>query len=130
MDAVFGGALAVVIAGALALTVYYGFMGGDTKAGEEADPEFHFECQKCGHIVDRPREEFGPGVARVLDCPECGAKRSCLMMTECPNCHELYVSDRTKYQDRLIKGEKIEDICPHCGTNRVEFLDKKYGVKR
>ena len=85
-----------------------------------------------------------------VDCPKCGKKESCLMQTKCPNCGKYYLSDmmvanakafedakaaaKASGQDPstvmpvfpTAEGQQPKDVCPHCGTDRVQWYINYY----
>lgn len=107
-DTLFAVALVVIVAGAIALTVYEGFFRG-------SDKDFVFECTSCHHEfrVDYEDKEvlassMGPaGITKP--CPKCGAKG--LFTTPCPKCANHILQQNGK--------------CPDCGADIQEELNKK-----
>jgi DNA-directed RNA polymerase subunit RPC12/RpoP len=118
----FGGALAIIIIGALSLTVYYTFLGG----GEGGTKVFmQYQCEKCKaeFPVDptkypRLMDAETPG-DQVLDCPKCGVKKSAWPMTKCPACDKYYV--RPSFKAKTGKP----DICPFCNAEYLKALREK-----
>lgn len=110
-----GGALAVIVIGALVLALW-GIIKGPTPKAEI----FHFKCQdsQCGYEFELSSNEL-PDYAwkqltyHTVDCPECGKSRSCQEMKQCPNpeCTRWFVPGR---------GER-EDVCPYCETDLAQW---------
>jgi ribosomal protein L37AE/L43A len=128
MEYVFAGALALIIIGALALSLN-AVMGGGGPRGDVEDA--HWKCEACEEVfVDNdylPEEEMieGPGVAE-LDCKACGAEDSVFLMIKCPNCEQWYIPESHRQWEAVEEGAEIRDICPHCGTDYVQYwLDKR-----
>ena len=95
----------------------------------ECKKDFEFDPRKA---APDEHEMMGPGMGMGMgnvDCPECGAKKSGQMMIVCPNtdCGKHYVSARTDYDRKRMRGEvkrdeaPPKDICPHCKTDRMEW---------
>ena len=123
MDLVFGAALTIVIVGALALTIYYGFF---RKSASKivANAVVKFYCTKCEQTFEVPQSELPMGPHGPLDCRSCSAKRTSLRMLSCPACGEGFVPDRIKFPDRA-KKEKLPDICPKCNTDRDAWFKER-----
>ena len=93
-----------------------------------------FKCEQCGHeFTSEPGEglmgpdemmSLDPMRPMRLDCPNCGATQSCLMMSKCPKCEEYYVSDRMKNPE-IVRQEGLREICPHCGVDVFEYRRQK-----
>jgi len=119
MDYIFGGALGVIIIGAMVLAVVYG-LGGNSKV---TTPEIHYKCTKCGAeflSTKRPMgdkmdpNQMGP---KPIDCPKCGAKDSAYPMTKCPKCGKWFLRDSTVHPEKRMMGQPVNDKCPSCGLN-------------
>ena len=138
MEYLFAGALAVVIIGSIVLTIYFGLLSGP---GRESGPdEFHFLCEACNKEVvldveDIPsssgegsdEEAFIPTILSRVDCPECGASQTAVLMVQCPNpdCKKYYVSPVAEDPDAFIRmGKAPRFICPDCGTDKMMWEHK------
>ena len=112
MEYLFGGALAVVIIGAVALTIYFGWM--HTAKGK--DTNAHFTCYKCGKefLVDLFKEQPG----EILDCRVCDGKQTAVRMVVCPKCNNWTPLYDKNYKQTLV--------CVHCGTDRNQYFRDKY----
>jgi ribosomal protein L32 len=136
------GGLAVVIIGAIVVTLMYAFDFRITSS-----PKAMAECQSCGKRFEYdsdkgPRSligaipEAGP---RLLDCPECGAKASAIPLRRCPKCGKFYMPPKVDEDQKPgagadpTKAAQPADICPHCGTDRQEWhreqFRKKHGLR-
>jgi len=126
----FGGALAVIILGALALAIYFGFAGGPSASkGEVGGP--WYKCEKCGEEFQL--QQTGGGTmekALPVDCPKCGGKACAYRMSVCPKCGKRYVSDTTRYYLEMMQGRAVKDICPHCGTDIGQLRREEYKKRR
>lgn len=92
-----------------------------------------FQCEKCAHQFSVPLEEMSddPDAMAELefsvrDCPSCGAKKSCWLTIQCPTCKKHYISQSVKVRLQAMRQgrtgpEGIQDVCPHCGTNLLEW---------
>jgi len=135
MEYLFAGALAAIIVGSLALTIYFTFGG---HRGARGPREIHFKCIKCGYEFTKKPEElramspgepsmdmmFVPGMEPMaLDCPKCGAKKSAFMAVKCPNpdCGAYYISPYMLNPEAMTEGKELRDVCPKCGTDRVQW---------
>lgn len=65
----------------------------------------------------------------AIDCPRCaeqGKKNVALPMTICRNCGWYYLSDQRRFlhRNRNALGEATPpaDVCPHCGTDRIQWI--------
>ena len=132
MKYVFGGGLVLIIVGSLVLTVHYG-LRGDRASSARSGQQIHFKCDECGHefAVDI-REVGGPGTyeGARMDCPACGAKAAGLSMLKCPNCGKYYVPDTHRDPTAIVADSQVRDVCPHCGTDRFEWYDRKHRKNR
>lgn len=132
MDHVFGGALAVVIVLALGMTVWSTMFKGHGGGGGRSD-NLHYKCIECQHefeVESIPREkmrEAGDPSMALLDCPSCGEESSAIQMIDCPDCGEYYVSQRTRYmiEHNRPAPSDVRDVCPHCGTDRLQYMREK-----
>ena len=112
-----GGALAVIVIGALVLALY-----GIIKEPTPKPEIFHFKCQnpECsvpgGYEFELSSKELPDYAWKQLtyhkvDCPKCGKSRSCQEMKQCPECQKYFAPG---------SGD-AEDVCPHCGTDLAEW---------
>lgn len=129
-EVLMGLVLGAIIVAALGFTIYFAVGGGSSSAPQDV----HFQCMKagCGHEFKLTNEELqqrladsgeaSPEGELKLDCPSCGAKKSCLVMTQCPECKKYYISIYQK-NPRLAENPSpdIKDTCPHCGTDRIQW---------
>lgn len=133
MEYVLAGVLGIVIIGAIVFTVKTYFLGGSDKF--KGPSVLHYQCEKCKHefekkpgdlpVARHPGEEIDN---MKLDCPSCGAKKSCWREIQCPKCQRWYVSqnERNTYElGRRGRGspDPVPDICPYpdCKTNYQEW---------
>ncbi len=133
------GALAVIIVGALVLTIMYNWSSdednspSDTKImGKCLDPQCAAEFEIT---LDAMTEDERP-MSRVLrfTCPTCGTKRSALIMTRCPvpECRKFFLSDQTiqDHKNDLDMQAGREPavthmppiICPYCETDHDQYM--------
>jgi DNA-directed RNA polymerase subunit RPC12/RpoP len=122
----FVAALALVIVVALALTIYFTFLGGGTR--KVAAGEFMYQCSKCGNefsIDQQTRWRLEESDKPLADCPKCGAKQSAYRMVKCPNpaCGKYYVLETTKNPAKV----SADDNCPYCKTNYGMGLHGTFG---
>ena len=119
MEYAFAGALAAIILGSLALTIYFGL-------GPDAPPlpEPHWQCDKCGAVLvgdlmtpEEMARKMGPAGLLPIDCPKCGAKDSLYQTIACPQCGEWYIPATAKSPDGQIVGQDIRNVCPKCGAD-------------
>jgi len=133
------GGLAVVIIGAIVLTVLHSM---DVRIGG-GSPKPMAECQSCQERFELdPSEDpraligsMGPG-SKIYqpDCTKCGKKESGLPLMLCPNpeCGKHFLSphiaNRLKIRDgadpSTLKQSKV--ICPHCGTDHDEWQREQF----
>ncbi|MFW6132354.1 MAG: hypothetical protein ACOC8F_00550 [Planctomycetota bacterium] len=130
------GVLGLIIVGALAIAI--GSMFGGRGGGQTVD-EYRFQCQACGHewsvtpaeleqMEAPPEEMMMMGPDQLMECPECH-EHAGMPMRQCLNCEKWYVSPQTKFWIRAygpsggegLPEEEPKDICPHCGTDQVEW---------
>jgi len=135
------GALVVIIVGSLVFTIMR--FTGDGAGGGGPAAEMKFQCQQCGHIFtpdpaqgEQYEMAMEMGMAG-LDCPNCGAEKSALIMTKCPSCGEYYVSDQTKWEAKYSMsdqppppGPAPRSVCPKCGTDYQDWWRKKREERR
>ena len=141
-------ALGAIILGAIGYFVYTTFLGGGS-GGPSISQDMKFKCTNpdCGKEHARsPKDMSGgdpesmmmmedAGMAR-MDCPHCKAKKSCLIMTKCPECGTYYLAASTlQIAEQAARGggavsppptAAVRDVCPKCGTDRMEWYRKKY----
>ena len=118
MEYFFAGSLAVVIIGALGLTVYFTFFKSSAPAG--ANVAAMYKCTKCGaefEVDDATRNRLQESANPRADCPKCGAAKSALPMVKCFACGKYYVRPSL-----LKRGAK--DVCPYCGKDYYEALNE------
>ena len=127
------GALAVVIAGSLVLSLKQG-CGSTTRTLDGDSPYICTECNEQ-FVPDKDKRPpvgmmvGGPGHAMPIDCPRCEKKACALPMRKCPKpeCAKYFLSPTIKYDyDMNKEGEVPEDhpaeICTHCGTDVAQWL--------
>ncbi len=128
MEVIFGGALAAVIVAAL-VGLFWTMLSGNGPGAAQAGPP-QYQCLDCEHEFepeevprDRMREAEDPAMM-LLDCPSCNAEESSMQMVRCPNCNRHYIAQRTRHmvEDGYPVPEDIRDVCPHCDTDRIEYL--------
>jgi hypothetical protein len=108
---------------------------------EVIDEPVHFFCEQCMKEFTIPRQEYYSALSEDdedgrADCRLCGARRGAYPMTKCPKCGKYYLSARQKaiIDSMAEKGQlprnigQIPDRCPHCGTDRIEFLRRRTGT--
>ena len=101
------------------------------------------QCEKCGNEfeidLDKQLPEPQPDMTESMklpDCPVCGAMESGQIMVRCPQCERSYVSVAAKSARQMMLDEDwsaqnlARDICPHCGTDRVEWYMKERDRRR
>jgi len=129
------GALAVIIVGSLAFTLWNAFSGGGKPAVET---EWHLKClnPECGYeFVAKPEDLKGKVNEEMLSqdpahmrlpCPKCG-QVSAVRMEKCPNpdCGIYFVPELYKDPDGILEsGKPIRFICPKCHTDVTEWRRK------
>ena len=121
MEYLFTAALAIIIVGALALTIYYAvFKSG---GGASGMPTLHYECDKCQarfEISHASRPDlFRAESAKIrrIDCRKCQGKNTAWLMTQCPACNKYYVRPSDRQQTDK------PDVCPFC---KADFNDALY----
>jgi len=146
MEYLLVGVLALIIVGSLA-GVLWQIFGGGTSA-PSGPPVLRFKCSKCGHEwekdmsqmePDNPEFMMGPGgYMAAQDCPACKEKATGDQMVQCPNpdCKKWYVSEQMKFERRMMMGQATpeeqppKDICPYCGTDRVDWYYQEAKKRR
>ncbi len=117
----FAGALALVILGALALTIYFSFFRKSTGLKTELPTVYQFRCVECGHeftidVEDLPSKAWRArgAVPMHMDCPKCGVEDAAAELYECPKCKKYYLPpahlDPESWQEGLLGA----DVCEHC----------------
>jgi hypothetical protein len=122
--------LGLVIVLAIALTVR-GLIG--TKPSGDGDVRQHFVCERCGHHLAVEPSEIPPGEpaymemgGAVLDCPNCGAEKSCYPAMQCPKCGTWFISQsQMAYFRAMQEGQppdpQVRDVCPKCHLDVTEY---------
>lgn len=136
-DYLFAGALALIIAGALSLTIYFSFFGKSEIEKERLITHYH--CDKCGgnfNVKANPADiEIPIGLPPAeeklptIDCELCGAKDSAWPMNKCPKCDEYYVLPGTRDPEGWKRGE-VKDICPKCGADFFQYRREQARKRR
>lgn len=123
MEYVLGGALALIIVGSLALTIYFGFIR-DSGSSAYADEPIFFQCRKCStkfsvKVKDlrEPTSEMGmpwPG-----KCPNCGADsdQDFIAMVQCYKCQHWFVPQGAEQQTPNSPPMPVYGKCPNCGAD-------------
>ncbi len=129
MEFLFAASLAVIIIGALVLTIYFTFFKGGSSAG--AGASIRWQCSKCGNefSVDRATEHRLEEMSKpVADCPKCGAKKSGYPMHKCfnPACGKYFVGESAKDPTKSA----VNDVCPYCGKNWMQGLSEYAASKK
>ena len=124
MEYLFAASLAIVIIGALVLTIYFTFIKTETAAG--AGGQNLWQCQKCNaeFTVDQATQQRLEEMDRPrADCPKCGATKSAIQMSKCfyPDCGKYFVRESLKNP----RADSTKDVCPHCKRNWMQGL-KEY----
>ena len=115
-----GGGLAVIVIVALVLVIHSVFQ--PPKPKEETH---HMKCIECGHEfqvenTELPDDAYDMETFEIrMDCPECGAKGSCVTMMQCPKCQKWFV----KPEEGTLK-------CPHCGIDVSRYVRQQYKKKQ
>ena len=146
MEMLLGGALAIIIIGSLALMIVPLFRG--PPRGAISDEKWHYQCQECKGEWEVDAKEIVEGIDALAgedarlgggdepqfyypDCPLCGAKGSSIKMIQCLNeeCAKYFVTDDMKsfppLSDRFMRGEIAPQVCPYCGTDRMEVTRER-----
>jgi DNA-directed RNA polymerase subunit RPC12/RpoP len=143
------GGLAVLIVGLLAYNVYSFFAGPSAIAGTGGKDMF--KCTECQHdfefteemrneLMQNLDERGGGGIMdmtgdfRAIDCPSCNAENSSIRMTRCPKCGHYWLSEQDKAfaenpepsDEELMRIDEMTEVCPECGTDRVQYLREQY----
>ncbi|MGC9455119.1 MAG: hypothetical protein ACP5HU_09680, partial [Phycisphaerae bacterium] len=92
----------------------------------------HFQCMECEHVFEVeniPREAIrnAPDPSMVmLDCPSCGSQGTAVQMVRCPKCGEYYLGQKNEfyYENGYPAPEDVRDVCPHCGTDRLKYMQE------
>lgn len=129
MEYFFAASLAVVIVGALALTIYFTFFKSATSV---AGPVQHmWKCQKCG--TEFSVDEVTQGRLEEMDrptamCPKCGTVEPVWPMVQCfnPACRKWFVRESIKNRRKSV----LDDACPYCGKNWMQGLDEQTKTRR
>ena len=94
MEYFFAASLAVVIVGALALTIYFTFFRSESAA---AGPNKHmWQCQKCGteiSVDENTQHRLEEMDKPMANCPKCGSLQPVWPMVKCfnPACGKYFV---------------------------------------
>ena len=133
------GVLAVIIIGALVMTIMYNWSDDEADARNEIKVMAKCLDPQCGAefvITPGATTENEHPMGRVIrfTCPTCGKKHSALIMTRCPNpkCGKFYLSAQT-IQDhendlemQAGREPKTTDmppsICPYCKTDYNKYM--------
>jgi len=123
MEYLFAAALAIIVLGALALTVRTVLIPPKRSMGN-----VWVKCEKCGYEFEVDADKH-PEVmnaetpaGKKQDCPKCGAKKSAWVMSQCPACGKRYVRPST------MGRRGAPDTCPFCKADFLQALDEK--IKR
>jgi len=114
-EVVIGAALAIIVVAALVLALYHVFSGPKPK-----EETLHMHCLKCGYEFtiknrDLPEDAWDMKTFEIrLDCPECGAKKSCVQMMQCPSCGKWFV-----------KPKEGPLRCPYCKVNVTKYVKER-----
>lgn len=130
------GALIVVVVIGIVLGLYT-YLRPEPPPPPPQKPLLAFKCESCGyefnidfndpaHIADR-RASMDPRAPQNKDCPSCKRQGSAWPMSICPNCHEHYIPNKDIFVYRGPNASMVKDICPKCGTDRVEWLRQHRG---
>jgi DNA-directed RNA polymerase subunit RPC12/RpoP len=115
----FAAALALIVIGALVLTVKTVIMPPKQSYGmkwaqcEKCKAEFQVDADKHPEIINAETP-----AGKKQDCPKCGAKRSAWIMNACPKCGKNFVRPSV-----LQRGAK--DECPYCHADYLKALTEK-----
>ncbi len=124
MEYLFAAALAIVIIGALVLTVYFTFF--KKRAGAAGGEKYMWQCRTCGTEIsvdeatnNRLEEMDRPAV----HCPKCNSVQPVWRMDRCfnPACRKYFVRQSVKNPRRPVS----EDTCPYCGKNWIQGLEEQ-----
>ena len=138
MEYVFGAALAIIIIGAVVLAFT---SGGEEQIEQIAGDREMYWCQQCQKEFEfdsstLPPEQqgmYGKATGIVPPCPTCGGQNTVIEMVRCPECGEYYVSKLKQFERYQMYGQvqpgtpTPQDICPSCGTNRVQWYAEHLG---
>jgi predicted RNA-binding Zn-ribbon protein involved in translation (DUF1610 family) len=129
MEYFFAASLAVVIVGALALTIYFTFLRSERASG--GAPKNMWQCQKCGteiSVDDETQRKLEEMDRPVAYCPKCGSQQPVWPMVKCynPACGKYFVRESIKNRRRSVK----DDVCPYCGKNWTQGLEEANRVGR
>jgi rubredoxin len=119
-DYLFGGALGVIVIVAMVLAIFYSLKPS------RPTQEYRYKCDKCGNEFESntgPQMDKNDPMATApipIDCPKCGATKSCYAMTKCPKCGTWYV--RPSFRNpRGMPAQPGQDVCPNCGTDLMAW---------
>ena len=151
VEYILAGALALIIILSLFVTLT-GVIWG--RGGSRKDVIHHLICEKCGHEFKKTPQELaelseelgqmygGPDAMMlmqmrgpILDCPKCGAEKSCWLAVRCPNCEKWVLSQvqRVLYEAHRTRRQPppdLRDICPHCRTDTMEWHKERSRKKK
>ena len=97
--------------------------------------QMRFQCTECQHEWAPALEDMAERELLImretgthLKCPECGEQAG-LPMTQCPQCEKWYISPTMLFiaeqglsdESPGARAEPPKDVCPHCGTDRIEW---------
>jgi DNA-directed RNA polymerase subunit RPC12/RpoP len=123
MEYFFAASLAIVIIGALALTIYFTFL---RKQSATAGPVKNmWKCQKCGtefSVDENTQHRLEEMTRPVAECPKCGALEPVWPMVRCPACGKYYVR-QSIMEPRRYRID--DDHCPYCGKNWVQAMEEQ-----
>lgn len=128
MEYLFAAALAIVIVGALVLTVYFAFMKRPSSAADTTG--YRWQCQKCSTeiSVDQATQRRLEEMDRTkVDCPKCGSSQPALPMVRCFNasCGKYFVRESLKNARKSVS----DDTCPFCGKNWMQGMQERRAKK-
>ncbi|MCJ7543711.1 MAG: hypothetical protein MUP47_03950 [Phycisphaerae bacterium] len=124
MEYFFAAALAIVIVGALVITIYFTFFKSNTAA--VGPGENMWQCQKCNTAisVDLATQQRLEEMDRpAIECPKCGSVQPVWPMVRCfnPACRKYFVRQSVINRRR----PSSEDTCPYCGKNWMKTLEEQ-----
>ncbi len=103
----------------------------------ETEKEFVLTPEDIKKMIEGKREAGAPpilgmmGPEMFVESPYTNQKTG-VLMKECPNCKKYFVPESIKatYYEETLTKKQMKTVCPHCGTNLLEWYKKNRKKKK